>query len=202
LLARVLVVCSANVCRSPLAANVIEAAFAAATPDGELVVESAGTAVDPGAPWCERSAAYVGIDAASDGHVAQPLDVEQLRASDVILTLDRSQRATAARMLPGCRPRLFTLTQASLLSEHIGDRLRTGTMPADAPPFPAQRSERIRWLIGEMDAGRGVLSGLLDEALDITDMHDGSHDHGELVTVRENAERFGTWLHRVVYHAG
>jgi protein-tyrosine phosphatase len=200
---RVLVVCTANMCRSPLAASVIAAAFADAVPGSlpgdELLVESAGITVEPGAPWCEQSAGFAGVDPAANGHVASPLDVQQLRASDVIVTLDRSQRAFAARMLPQCRARLFTLTQASMLAERVGIQMIGGTLPEGAPPFPAQRSDRLRWFIGEMDAARGLLSGMSDEAFDIADMHDVAGDHGTLVLVRENAERFGRWLHRVAY---
>jgi protein-tyrosine phosphatase len=217
---RILVVCTANVCRSPLAAKSISTSFADATSavagsavaasavgpvgsDCQLLVESAGIAAEPGSSWCVESAEMANVDVSDNGHVSQPLDAEQLRLSDAVITLDRSQRAFAARLLPQCRTRLFTLTQADLLAAQVGEQLLAGTLPEGAATFPMQRSERIGWFVAEMDAARGSLSGLHEDALDIPDMHDGSGDHAALHQVREASSGFGTWLSRVVtYSAG
>ena len=92
---RVLVVCTGNTCRSPMAEGLLRARFAELGVDAE--VRSAGTfAVIGGAaqPYAVATAARAGVDIS--GHVARQLDEQLVAWSDTVLCMARSH-ATAVR---------------------------------------------------------------------------------------------------------
>lgn len=94
---RVLVVCTGNTCRSPMAeallARLLEEAGVAAE------VRSAGTGALVGAP-ANPNAAAVAADAGLDlsGHVARQLDEAALRWADTVLCMQPSHAAFAREL--------------------------------------------------------------------------------------------------------
>jgi protein-tyrosine phosphatase len=105
---RVVVVCTGNICRSPMAEVVLrESCSRLETPGGrplcELVdVESAGTSnwhagddMDPRARAALDAAGYVG-----KGSVAAQVTAEQLARADLVVALDRGHRAELRRLAP------------------------------------------------------------------------------------------------------
>lgn len=163
---RILVICTANVCRSPLAADVLRR--------GTILTEvtSAGTDAEPGERMCRQSATR----AATIDHRARPLTPDLLADADLVLALDRTHRAAAARLAPQCRPRTFTLRQAAALAEHVAATLDGGQLPEGAPPLPSEPRERLTWLVAELDAARALLAGWPEGREDIPDDH-GAPDH-------------------------
>ena len=185
----VLVVCTANICRSPLAERVIAKRLANAAEQGgippDLVfVRSAGTFAEPGSPMCEQSAARLG--ARPNDHRASLIKPRRLATAQLIVTADRGHRGVCARAWPECRPRLFTLTQAAALAEQIAERLATGSVPEGAPPLPEGAFARLRWLVSEMDASRGSLAGMPEGYEDIIDNHVPA-DHAPTLSQTEKA---------------
>lgn len=91
----VLVVCTANICRSPMAAGLLQHALAAQPePLRSLKVESAGVAARRGERVSENSVIAlkkVGIDISQ--HVSQPLTQELLDRSKVVICMTESHRA-------------------------------------------------------------------------------------------------------------
>ena len=160
----VLVVCRANVCRSPVAEVVMNRYLGDAGINDVVAVYSAGTDVLPGDPMCKQGVAWLGLSGAPRAAVA--LTASILAGADLVLAADRQARTACANLDPGCRPRLFTLNQAAVLAAAIA--------PAPAPA--SDRTERLRWLTGEMDASRILLSGRDEELDDIVDRH-GLEDH-------------------------
>jgi len=193
---RVLSICTANECRSPLAAAIIQRTWVIYGPvDAPLICASAGVEALAESPWCEQSAEVAQADA--NGHRSRELQVDDLESATLVLAMDRTQRAIAARLQPSVRPRLFTLVQAALLAEHVGSSLKWNGPAAGAPSLPSGTSERIQWLVAEMDAARGALAGMGDEALDITDVH-GMDDHrAGLERVRTSAQTLTEWMIQV-----
>ena len=170
------VVCSANVCRSPLAEALLRHRIDRAGLSGEVRVHSAGIAAWPGQPMCDQAAAWAGLDPAA--HTAREVDPAIVESADIVLTADRGHRAALARLAPACRPRLFTLRQAAGIAATLTDDLRAGQVPDQAPALPPQPVERLRWLVGELDAARGVLAGWPEDDVDIVDRH-GPDTHPE-----------------------
>jgi protein-tyrosine-phosphatase len=91
----VVAVCTANICRSPMAAALLQHALAAQPePLRSLRVISAGVAARPGEPVSENSVyalKKVGIDLA--GHRAQPLTQRMLDEAFAVLCMTESHRS-------------------------------------------------------------------------------------------------------------
>ena len=88
----VLFVCTGNICRSPLAASLLERALKER--GLEVTVTSAGTGAWDGAPASE-GAYLVGLERGLDlsGHRARLLSRELVEQADLILTMARHHRA-------------------------------------------------------------------------------------------------------------
>lgn len=122
-----LVVCTANVCRSPL----VEATLRRLLPEtnGPLsgtVVRSAGTRAVPGQPMCPVSGAESGDQEFVASHAARLLDAELIGGADLVLTAEREHRGAAARLAPGSQARVFTFLEAVALAEVAMQRVRDG----------------------------------------------------------------------------
>ena len=57
---RILVVCTANICRSPATATLLRRELAPLVSAGMIEITSAGVAADAGRPACDLSSALVG----------------------------------------------------------------------------------------------------------------------------------------------
>lgn len=90
---RILLVCTGNICRSPLAAALLERALQGRAAEG-VAVASAGTGAWDGAPVSE-GAYLVGLERGLDlsAHRARLLTRELVDESDLILTMARHHRA-------------------------------------------------------------------------------------------------------------
>jgi protein-tyrosine-phosphatase len=91
----ILIVCTANICRSPMAAGLLQHALAGQPePLRSLQVVSAGVAARSGDPISENSVVAlkkVGIDIA--GHLSQPLTQPMLDRALAVLCMTESHRA-------------------------------------------------------------------------------------------------------------
>src|SRR2546430_8676959 len=102
----VLFVCTGNICRSPLAASLLERALKGR--GLEVTVESAGRGAWDGAPASE-GAYLVGLERGLDlsGHRARLLTREIVEGADLILTMARHHRARVDEL--GGEGRVFVL---------------------------------------------------------------------------------------------
>jgi len=173
---RILTVCTANICRSPVAAALLTIDLSDSLHQGLIEVSSAGTHARESAPACDVMGARVSEALLSQGsqlpdtylhHAAKPLMKEQLAAADLVLALDRDHSGAIARLLPAARPKTFTLRQAAALMSPLTKALAQGQLPQGAPALPprAEPTARLDWVVAELDAGRG-LSVIQPEASD------------------------------------
>src|SRR5205809_3755541 len=104
---RILLVCTGNICRSPLAAALLQRALAQRGIDG-LEVASAGTGAWDGAPVSE-GAYLVGLERGLDlsAHRARLLTRELVEGADLILSMARHHRARVDEL--GGETRVFVL---------------------------------------------------------------------------------------------
>lgn len=102
----VLLVCTGNICRSPLAASLLERALKER--GLEVTVTSAGTGAWDGAPASE-GAYLVGLERGLDlsGHRARLLTRELVEGADLVLTMARHHRARVDEL--GGEGRVFVL---------------------------------------------------------------------------------------------
>jgi protein-tyrosine phosphatase len=170
--ARVLLVCTANICRSPAAARLLADRLG---PSIEFI--SRGTRSVPGAVMCEVSASWVMMNGgAIDGHSSRQLELADIKASTLILTASARQRTAVIEMRPSAQVRTFTLVQAARIARWSVSR------PECGPPAGADLPHRLLWLAEEMDANRGVADRPGPESAD--DLPDPHHtgSHADVLT--------------------
>jgi len=116
----ILVVCTGNICRSPLAEGflrqLLESRFAGDGP----VVSSAGTAGwdgSPAHPETVQAARQRDIDLSV--HVARRLLRPQLEVADLVLGMAGEHRSASARLSPRTAGRTFTLKELVRLLEEL-----------------------------------------------------------------------------------
>lgn len=165
----VLIVCHANVCRSPLAQ--LRLSQRLATSGWHFV--SRGTHAQSGATLCTSVARHVSSDP-SGREFAAAFRARRLEPADLdaalILTASSEEKSAIARLRPESRNRTFTLPEAAALSEVVDG----GALHALSPTATAQRLNAAR--------REARLPEVQDLALyDIPDAHRGStrtHDIG------------------------
>jgi protein-tyrosine phosphatase len=154
----VLVVCTANYCRSPIAEQLLTAATTARFGAGHWAVASAGTAAQPGWPVHEYSAQVLkNRDAYTEGHCSRLLDVAMLREAELVLTATREHRSAVVGLLPAAIGRTFTLLQFARL---------TRAVPPLRGADPAQLG---RQLLVQAKAARPLLQPVPPEEDDLPD---------------------------------
>jgi protein-tyrosine phosphatase len=131
---RIVIVCTANICRSPMAEAMIRQGLRAAGSDAAgVVVESAGVYGHEGSPIAPGSAAALqalGIE--EDGHRGRLLTPAIVGAADLVLTMEERHREAILAGTPEARDRTFTLRefarlaggQASLAGAGVAERAR------------------------------------------------------------------------------
>ncbi|WP_432510197.1 arsenate reductase/protein-tyrosine-phosphatase family protein [Kineococcus sp. SYSU DK001] len=163
----VLVVCTANVSRSPMAAALLrhhlQRRFGeqAAT----IRVTSAGTAAEPGRPTDPDVAAVLTTlqrPAPAPG-AARALDAQLLAAADLVLTMTRDQRGHVITLVPPAQRRVFTVVELARICRHLG---REGRLPAAATPAAG-----LRALLATAPAWRGPTAPRDPASDDVDDVH-------------------------------
>jgi protein-tyrosine phosphatase len=137
-MARVLVVCTGNVCRSPIAEGMLRSAFVERLGDEAPGVASAGTMGWEGSgadPNSIAAAAERGVDITA--HVARALASADLESADLVLAMSWEHGVAAVREVPDAAPRTFTLKELVRLLEALpepaaGEDLRARVAAADA----------------------------------------------------------------------
>lgn len=181
---RLLVVCTANQCRSPFAA-----AFAASEAERrgvELDVGSAGF-LEGGFGAADRVARLAsgrGLDVS--GHVSRNVDDLDLDEVDLVLTMEGRHVVDLGTRHPGLRSRMLTLRQAvAAVEDH----------PVEHPPLdgPGLR----RWAAGVVETSGPGLAGVLDSRLDVPDPMGGTmRAHRRMADEVTDAvtQLFDTWF--------
>ena len=119
-MARVLVVCTGNVCRSPIAEAFLRAAFVERMGSGAPEVASAGTMGWTGSgadPQSIQAAAEHGIDIS--GHRARVLDRADLARSTLILAMANEHVDAVTSAVPSAGSKTFTLKELVRLLEAL-----------------------------------------------------------------------------------
>lgn len=168
---RILVVCTANVCRSPLGAALLSDAFARAGVEG-IDVSSAGVRATPGSPACELSMALApGGSQTATPHYARLLTAELVDGADLVLTADAGHRGAAAMLSPRAHGRIFTLREAEALARHLD--AGPGGIPGQGIASLAHALNAARGSVQPAPVPRSLSGGLFPRpaSFDIDDGH-------------------------------
>ena len=115
----VLFVCTGNICRSPLAEQLLDHSIN--TPD--IVTYSAGTEAMVGQPMPEIQqsiARELGIESPEE-HRGQQLTPEHIERADLILTMERAHRSNVVQQVPRALRRTFTFRELARVSQVVPD---------------------------------------------------------------------------------
>ncbi len=115
---RILYVCTANICRSASAEQLLRGAIAGAPQLVGVEVRSAGTAAMVGSPGCSIAPAMQGH---AGDHRSQPLTAELVAWADLILPAARDHRSAIVDLDPRSRARTFTVRQAGRIADWLVD---------------------------------------------------------------------------------
>jgi protein-tyrosine phosphatase len=118
---RVLFVCHANLCRSPMAERLARRAFDDALGINDIATASAGMRAFDGEPMHPKTAevlAECGVDAGD--FASRTVDPGILRESDLVLTATVEQRTSCLALEPTAARRTFTLRQFARFAEAAG----------------------------------------------------------------------------------
>lgn len=156
---QILVVCTGNVCRSPLIERALQRGLDQHHGPGRVTVTSAGTGALVDHEMDERSAVILrALGGDHEGFLARRLTAVHVRDADLVITATREHRSAAVSLVPRALRTAFTLRELAHLSSQI-----------DIPSLPDDPTLRLRALAKEAAARRGS-NAMLDPAeLDVVD---------------------------------
>lgn len=143
-MAQVLIVCTGNICRSPMAEGFLRSAFERRLGGEAPLVASAGLiAHDGGAatPEAVRAAAELGADIAD--HTACRLLVHNARAAEVVVGMAAEHRDEIVLKVPEAAPKTFSLKELVRLLE-VAPEPATRGAPAEALAARIAEADRLR----------------------------------------------------------
>ncbi len=158
----VLVVCTGNICRSPMGERQIRAGIDAVVPGDahRFAVISAGTYSghrgEPMQPGAQQVLTERGIS--PEGFAASPLDEAGIASADLVLTAERGHRTNAVRMVPSALGRTFTVREFG--------RLLSGAAWETASIDPVERAHSLVALAAQR---RGATFPPVDASIDDID---------------------------------
>ncbi|NBU32052.1 MAG: hypothetical protein EBS36_02630 [Actinobacteria bacterium] len=206
-------VCTANMCRSPIAEFIFrrEAAGWLAELGFAVEVISRGTHALPGDNRCVVASQRFEI---SDPGVSDLFRGEDPLTQGLVLTMEQMHMAHLVKSFPKLRTRIYTLPQAVEILEKIYDGVVDGSLfvspdpeqPVSffAPPLPDAIDARWNWLMNELDANRGLIaktnSILTSGDFDIGDAHvpDGPTHELSLDLIEENVVSLSALLQKIL----
>jgi protein-tyrosine phosphatase len=162
--ARILIVCTGNICRSPFIERLLQRRLDQRLPrsDRGILVHSAGTSALTGWAMDERAAAQlVAHGGDPGGFSARDLTVALIAESDLVLTATRAHRGKVAAMKPKALRQVFTFRDFA--------DLVAGIDGLSAPLTPTDPQAWVRRVTEQAAASRGLKPPLESAHADIVD---------------------------------
>jgi protein-tyrosine phosphatase len=174
--ARILVVCTGNICRSPLVERLLRVRLGdrLAERSERVVVTSAGVRAVVGSGMTAEAAAELRSLGGDDlGFVSRQLTADLLEDADVVLAATLQHRSEVVRLAPQALHRTFTLRELH--------RLLRG---ADLTGLPADPADRVRELVALARSRHGVVPPARDGDDDVTDPYGRSVEEYAATTLQ------------------
>jgi protein-tyrosine phosphatase len=164
--ARVLVVCTGNVCRSPLAERLLRVRLGERLGErsDRVVVGSAGVRALAGNGMTAEAAAQLrGLGGDDAAFVSRQLTVDLLDGVDLVLAATRQHRSEVVSRSPKVLPRVFTLRELHRL-----------LLDVDLEDLPDDPADRLRELVALARRRRGFVPPVEEGEDDVIDPYGGS----------------------------
>ena len=148
---RILTVCTGNICRSPLAKQLLESAFQGVE---HIEIDSAGTQAMVDHPMPEHSLriARESKVAESELHRGKQLLEAHLDSADLILAMDRGHRRKIVQLSPRTTRKVFTVREFKRLIDVTTDEhLRAEILASDGTPVGKLRAAVDAARLGRSD---------------------------------------------------
>jgi protein-tyrosine phosphatase len=163
----VLVVCTANISRSPLGVALLRHHLAGRFGEAAATIRvtSAGTTALVGEST-DRAVAQVLRTLGRPVPAAEParqVDGQLVGGADLVLTMTRDQRATVITSVPPAQRRVFTVVELARIARRLGEDRR---LPASAAPAAG-----LRQLVTAAPAWRGPTAPKDPASDDVADVH-------------------------------
>lgn len=118
----ILFVCTANICRSPMAAALMRHHLTEMSLSGEVTVKSAGVWAIPGARASEGGSTVLEQRGISlEDHRSQQMTADLLREADIVLVMEEEHRRSLFYMEPKHLRKVFLLSEMVGRSDGISD---------------------------------------------------------------------------------
>ncbi|PXA69988.1 low molecular weight phosphatase family protein [Cryobacterium arcticum] len=149
-----LVVCTGNICRSPMAEQLLRARLVELGIPAE--VSSAGSRAMVGDAMTPEAAAVSRRHGGGDGaHVAQQLTEQLVSSADLVLTASREHRSAVVGLHPRAARYSYTLNQFARLLEPLDNEADGADGSLTGNDAQAASPMRLRALVTEVAATRG-----------------------------------------------
>ena len=168
--ARILIVCTGNICRSPFIERLLQHELDERRPGSVpgapgIIVRSAGTGALVGSAMDPQAAAQLKAHGGDpSGFSARDLTPALIAESDLVLTATREHRGKVARMSPAAMRRVFTFRDFAHLVAGID-----GPAPVGAAAAPMSSRDWVRHVADKAAASRGLKPPLSPDLADIVD---------------------------------
>lgn len=162
--ARILIVCTGNICRSPFIERLLQHQLDEGRPasDRPIVVNSAGTGALTGSAMDERAAErLMALGGDPVGFRARALTPDLIAGSDLVLTATRWHRGRVAEMYPKALRQVFTLRD-------FADLVAGADGPGSRVTHPDPKAW-VRQVTEKAAASRGLKPPLEPAQADIVD---------------------------------
>jgi protein-tyrosine phosphatase len=160
--ARILTVCTGNICRSPFLERALQAELDRSWGLGAVEVTSGGTGALSGHPMEDQARALLESKGyAADGFRARDLTAAMVADADIVLTATRAHRGKVAMLHPKALRYVFAFREFAELVSGLDD------VQVHIPTDSAQ--EHIQRIVALAAGQRGVRAPLGDSAADVVD---------------------------------
>lgn len=115
----VLFVCTANICRTPIAKYYLRSLIQQENLSHFIQVDSAGTWAKTGFPAAENSLTVCklhGLDAST--HVSQQIDATMMKSADIILCMSETHKRDLLAIFPQHKDKIFLLKEYARTDNH------------------------------------------------------------------------------------
>lgn len=155
----ILTVCTGNICRSPLAEQLLVAHLQGIP---EITISSAGTRALVGEPMLattQEIAHSYGVET-TEAHRARQVNETLLESSDLILAMTRDQRRAVVELSPRVTRRVFTIREFARLAEVTTDDV----LASEIDRTGESAVERLRAAVKAVTLSRNILPLVADRA--------------------------------------